>query len=92
MLYPWEDSPGPGQEDIFKESVDPHLDPAPREPSDAPVTAVSPPRGASNPEEEGAPPKVSRLKIPLFVDRSSVSTVFSQVLFEYTCNTQVLLK
>ena len=83
MPYPWEVSPGRSrQEDIFKEYVDPHLDPAPREPSDAPVTAVSPPRGASNPEEEGAPPKVSRLKIPLFVDRSSVSTVFSQVLFE----------
>ena len=83
MPYPWEVSPGRSlQEDIFKESVDPHLDHAPQEPSDAPVTAVSPPRGASNPEEEGAPPKVSRLKIPLFVDRSSVSTVFSQVLFE----------
>ena len=80
MHWPWEDSPGQGQKGNFKESVDPHLNPAPREPSDAPVTAVSPPRGASNPEEEGAPPKVSRLKIPLFVDRSSVSTVFSQVL------------
>ena len=82
MQLPWEDSPRQGQKGNFKESVDPHLNPAPREPSDAPVTAVSPPRGASNPEEEGAPPKVSRLKIPLFVDRSSVSTVFSQVLFE----------
>ena len=68
MQWPWEDSPGPGQKDIFKESVDPHLDPVPREHSDAPVTDVLPPRGASNPEEEGARPKVSRLKFPLFVD------------------------
>ena len=82
MQWPWEDSPGQGQNGIFKESVDPHLDHAPREPPDAPVTTVSPPWGASNPEEEGARPKVSRLKFPLFVDCSTVSTVFSQVLLE----------
>ena len=79
MQWPWEDFPGQGQKGIVKESVDPHLDHAPREPSDAPVTAVSPPRGASNPEEEGARPKVSRLKFPLFVDLTGhqVSTVFT---------------